>query len=456
MIRNNAQFCAAYEQGFYMMGDTKKTLPKRFDVKDLVIAHVQYGELEQYLDLTDETKIPVATAAKTIPFLQINKELGWFRILESKCEFESATMGHCGGQHEYKKGQANLFSLRSKTPVGWRPRVTATWLKLWGDKGVLIQVKGPKNSIPKDEWTHAIYALMTMPQILYYDRNHPLGYLAENDFDPKKLSNKQIEQLKKIKGYDMFQPKNWLKNLNDVDLVAFMSQWAPKQEGDTPQIVMEGDLVTFCRQPDFDSFVIEARKYLDKSVHEKMRKQKDWAEEWSDYDVRTSDDEAMESGILEKVKELNEPLYKKIKKKIDAGDEEIMDILKSAFARGMESGYNDDKRIAVERYFDSYDFKTPDADVGATSLKHTETKDGKYIEMWYFAIHKNMIPPLYEKYAEQHREDNFLDFLVSSPSTTYQNNDYFHIEVEGGSFNLDWAVELFLEDLAELWDKPSK
>lgn len=116
----------------------------------------------------------------------------WVDLEESSCSEESKRMGHCGAS------EGILFSLREVRKVGEDHTLNRSVLtgSLGYDDGFMLQLKGPKNSKPKEEYHKFILPLLEL-QTEDGPFIHGFGceYNCHNDFQISDLTNEQIIDL---------------------------------------------------------------------------------------------------------------------------------------------------------------------------------------------------------------------------------------------------------------------
>ena len=121
----------------------------------------------------------------------------WVDLQTSNSSEECDRMGHCG-----RSGKGNLYSLRSYSQVpGGKFKVNKSHLTAAiGKDGILYQLKGPKNSKPKEEYHKYILPLFDLQGKGgdYFIQGFGTEYASQQDF---KLEDLPIQTLKDL--YDI-------------------------------------------------------------------------------------------------------------------------------------------------------------------------------------------------------------------------------------------------------------
>ena len=127
----------------------------------------------------------------------------WVDLGESDCPEEAERMGHCA------RSRGTLYSLRSVAQIpGGNHTISRSHLTASIDDGRLIQLKGKKNSKPKDEYHQYIIPLLLSNLIDSFGSE----YNSSNDFKISDLTDDQIFYLYKSKP-ELFKGRNEQKIL---------------------------------------------------------------------------------------------------------------------------------------------------------------------------------------------------------------------------------------------------
>jgi hypothetical protein len=120
----------------------------------------------------------------------------WVDLQTSNSSEECERMGHCG-----RSSYGNLYSLRSYSQVpGGKFKVNKSHLTAAiGQDGILYQLKGPKNSKPKEEYHKYILPLFDLQDEDddYFIKGFGTEYASQQDF---KLEDLPIQTLKDLYG----------------------------------------------------------------------------------------------------------------------------------------------------------------------------------------------------------------------------------------------------------------
>lgn len=116
----------------------------------------------------------------------------WVALNTNNSDEECKRMGHCG-----RSSRGNLYSLRSDKKMGGKYTLNRSHLTTAiGTDGILYQLKGPKNSKPKEEYHEYILPLFSYEDDGdYLIKGFGTEYASQQDF---KLEDLPIETLKEL------------------------------------------------------------------------------------------------------------------------------------------------------------------------------------------------------------------------------------------------------------------
>lgn len=154
------------------------------------LAHLQEAD-SKWQQENDNSNTLITPSKNTVKKIDLGNGWGWYDLNTNECQAESKAMGHCG------TGQADstLLSLRKEVKLGNRvlhqPHVTAEL-----NDGVIVQMKGRKNTKPTPNYHDHIMKLLEHPDV----RLHiPSQYKPHLDFQTSDLKLEDREKLKGIK-----------------------------------------------------------------------------------------------------------------------------------------------------------------------------------------------------------------------------------------------------------------
>jgi hypothetical protein len=167
----------------------------------------------------------------------------WVALNTKNSEEECKRMGHCG-----RSSYGYLYSLRSdkKLPGGKfklnRSHLTAAI----GTDGIMYQLKGPKNSKPKEEYHQYITPLFSYEEDGdYLIQGFGTEYASQQDFKLSDLPNETIKELYNERP-ELFNTRGLQRKLGELGIIevpplqtTFTLEIEPKDVGD----YLEGDYV---------------------------------------------------------------------------------------------------------------------------------------------------------------------------------------------------------------------
>lgn len=140
----------------------------------------------------------------------------WANLRTNNSPEECDRMGHCG-----RSSYGNLYSLREFKPISDKFKLNKSHLTAAiGGDGILYQLKGPKNSKPKDEFHQYILPLFYLKDDdeEYLIEGFGSEYASERDFKLSDLPNEVIIDLYKNRP-DLFDTRSLKRKLVQLGII---------------------------------------------------------------------------------------------------------------------------------------------------------------------------------------------------------------------------------------------